>query len=70
MCNFSYGSVIQHINDEHVGSIEMPLFGGKVYESIVADIREYKEKLSRAAMKENEAIGLVESEIARWQEGD
>ena len=69
MCNFSYGSVIQHINDEHVGSIEMPLFGGKVYESIVADVREYKEKLARAAMKENEAIGLVESEIARWQEG-
>lgn len=66
----AYGSVIIHLNEAIIGAIEMPSFGGKVYESIVADVREYKEKLAKAAMKENEAIGLVESEIARWQEGD
>lgn len=63
----SYGSVIQHINDKIVGSMTMPVFKGKVYDSIVADIGEYKEKLAGAADLENEAIDIVEREIESWQ---
>ena len=65
----AYGSVIIHLNEAIIGAIEMPLFGGKVYESIVAGIREYKEKLAQAALKENEAIGMIEREIESWQGG-
>lgn len=65
----SYGSVIQHINDKIVGAMTMPVFKGKIYDSIVRDIEEYKTKLATAADLENEAIGMVEREIASWQEG-
>lgn len=65
----SYGSVIQHINDKIVGSMRMPVFKGKVYDSIVRDIGEYKTKLATAADLENAAIDRVEAEIASWQEG-
>ena len=64
----AYGSVIITINDVFVGTMTMPVFKGKVYDSIVADIGEYKEKLATAADFENEAIDMVEREIESWQE--
>lgn len=64
----AYGSVIITLNETFVGAMTMPMFKGKVYDSIVADIGEYKEKLATAADLENEAIDMVEREIESWQE--
>ena len=66
----AYGSVIITVNDVFIGSMTMPVFKGKVYDSIVADIGEYKDKLATAADLENEAIDMVEREIESWQEGN
>lgn len=63
----AYGSVIITLNETFVGAMTMPVFKGSVYDSIVADIGEYKEKLATAADLENEAIGMVEREIESWQ---
>ena len=67
--SIAYGSVIIHVNEAFVGAMTMPMFKGKVYDSIVEDIGEYKEKLATAADFENEAIDMVEREIESWQEG-
>lgn len=42
-------------------------FKGKVYDSIVSNVGEYKEKLATAADLENEAIDMAEREIASWR---
>ncbi len=65
----AYGSVIITLNEAFVGAMTMPVFKGKVYDSIVADIGEYKDKLATAADLETEAIDMVEREIESWQEG-
>ena len=66
----AYGSVIITLNETFVGAMTMSVFKGKVYDSIVADIGEYKDKLAGAADLENEAIDMVEREIESWQEDD
>lgn len=59
-----FGSVIQHINEEQLGNILIP----------VLDINKVEEKIERycsfmndAIIKENQAIQLVEKEIESWQ---
>lgn len=64
----AYGSVIITLNEAFVGAMTMPVFKGQVYDSIVTDIGEYKDKLATAADLENEAIDMVEREIESWQE--
>ena len=64
----AYGSVIITLNEAFVCAMTMPVFKGKVYDSIVADIGEYKDKLATAADLENEAIDMEEREIESWQE--
>lgn len=59
-----FGSVIQHINEEQLGNIFMPILD--VYK-IERQIEKYCLFLNEAIIKENQAISLVEKEIESWQ---
>ena len=63
----AYGSVIIELNKYHLGAMTIPILPSGIYQNIVTEIGAYKEKLSSAAEKENEAIRLVEEEIEKWQ---
>lgn len=60
-----FGSVIQHINEEQLGNIFMPILD--VYK-IERQIEKYCLFLNEAIIKENQAISLVEKEIESWQQ--
>lgn len=60
-----FGSVIQHINEEQLGNIFMPILD--VYK-IERQIEKYCLFLNEAIIKENEAISLVEKEIESWRQ--
>jgi restriction endonuclease S subunit len=63
----AYGSVIQHINEEFVGAIEVPLLNRDEIKIITAKIKDYVVKFDFAIKAENQAISLVEKEIASCQ---
>lgn len=60
-----FGSVIQHINEEQLGNIFMPILD---VNKIERQIEKYCLFLNEAIIKENEAISLIEKEIESWQQ--
>jgi type I restriction enzyme S subunit len=60
-----FGSVIQHINEEQLGNILMPILN---VDRIERQIEKYCLFLNGAIIKENQAISLVEKEIESWQQ--
>ena len=66
--NFSaYGSVIITLNETMIGDIRIPILPKEQMDLVIALAESYKNKLSEAAEKENEAIRLIEEEIEKWQ---
>ena len=66
--NFSaYGSVIITLNETMIGDIRVPILPQEQKDHIIELSGYYKDKLSEAAEKENEAIRLIEEEIEKWQ---
>ena len=63
----AFGSVIIHLNEIMVGDIKVPILPDAQKEAIIQLAEHYKDKLSEAAEKENEAIRLIEEEIEKWQ---
>ncbi|WP_297085447.1 hypothetical protein [uncultured Draconibacterium sp.] len=63
----AYGSVIQHINEEYVGEIKVPILPSETYNKIVTNIKAHIQLLDKAINLENEAINLIETEIDSWQ---
>ena len=64
----SYGSVIEHLNENYVGDIKVPLLDDKLIKTIEKKIDIHLENINNAILKENLAIELVEKEIESWQE--
>lgn len=64
----SYGSVIQHLNEDYIGDIRVPLLKKDSIIQIETLIKEHLSKLNQAITNENQAIDLVEKEIESWQE--
>ena len=58
-----FGSVIQHINEEQLGNILIPILD---VDKIERQIEKYCLFLNEAIIKENQAISLVEKEIESW----
>lgn len=63
----AYGSVIITLNEDYIGNINLPLIDDKVRSKIVLSINQYLTKMDKATNNENQAISLVENEIALWQ---
>jgi type I restriction enzyme S subunit len=63
----SYGSVIQHLNEEYVGNIKVPILNKTVIKEIDNKVEKHVELLNKAILKESEAIDLIEKEIESWQ---
>lgn len=67
--SLAIGTAIPEMTPKHIATVRIPRPNrdlGKI-ERLVS---EYISKRVKSNNMENEAIGLVESEIARWQEGD
>ncbi|MFV0467562.1 MAG: restriction endonuclease subunit S [Dysgonomonas sp.] len=60
-----FGSVIQHINEDQLGNILIPILD---VDKIEKQIEKYCLFLNKAIIKENQAISLVEKEIESWQQ--
>lgn len=63
----SYGSVIQHLNEDYIGDIKVPILETKNIQSIEDKIKLHLEYLNRAVINENKAINLIEKVIESWQ---
>ena len=63
----AFGSVIQHINEEFVGNLTVPIISETENKIVVENITEYMNLINTAILKENQAIQLVEKEIEQWQ---
>lgn len=63
----SFGSVIITLNEELIGNIEVPIINDIDKDAIVKLINDYQKKMDASTLKENQAIQLVENEIAQWQ---
>ncbi len=65
--SLKYGAVIERVEPFHIESIPVYIPDTIIYEKIVRDIKEYKEKLYSAFKSEEEAISILEKEIESWQ---
>lgn len=63
----AFGSVIITLNEELIGNIEVPIINDIDKYSIIKLINDYQKKMDASTLKENQAIQLVENEIAQWQ---
>lgn len=63
---FTYGSVIQHIESQHLELVPIPKLGKDEYEKIVSLTCESIKKIEAAKEKELKAIRMVEEEIEKW----
>lgn len=63
----SYGSVIQHLNEDYVGDIKVPIFSHGIIEEINISVKKHVDFLNEAILKEKSAIKLIENEIESWQ---
>lgn len=63
----SYGSVIQHLNEDYIGNVKVPILHKTVIQEINEKIKKHVELLNNAILKENESIDLIEKEIESWQ---
>ncbi len=64
----SYGSVIQHLNEEYIGEIKIPILQVQYVNKIGELIKQHLENINSAIILENQAIDLIEKEIESWQE--
>ena len=65
---FSYGSVIQHIESQHIELLPIPLFNDNLTTKISSLVCSNITKIEQAKEKELQAISLVESEIEKWNQ--
>lgn len=63
----SYGSVIQHLNEDYIADIKVPVLDPKKIRFIEEKITQHIHDLNQAILMENKAIKLVEKEIESWQ---
>lgn len=63
---FTYGSVIQHIESQHLELVPIPNLKNEEYEKIVTLACESIKKTEIAKAKEIKAIRMVEEEIEKW----
>lgn len=64
----AFGSVIITLNEELIGNIEIPILSDLETVKIVENISNYQKNIDLAVKYENQAIQLVETEIAQWQQ--
>lgn len=64
----SFGSVIQHLNEEYVGDIKIPVLQANNIRKINEMMIKHLESSNMAIIKENQAIDIIEKEIESWQE--
>lgn len=64
----SFGSVIQHINEDYIGSLLVPVFSEAEIRKVSDNIFRYINLMNSAILQENQAIKLVEKEIEQWQQ--
>lgn len=63
---FTYGSVIQHIEAQHLELVPVPLLDKDLMEQIDGLVSSYVTKIEESKEKEITAINMVETEIERW----
>jgi type I restriction enzyme S subunit len=63
----SYGSVIQHLNENYIGDIKVPILNKEIVNLINSKIRNHIKFFNEAILKENQAINHIENEIESWQ---
>jgi restriction endonuclease S subunit len=63
----SYGSVVQHLNEDYIGDIKIPLLDKNTMKIISDKVKTHLQNLNEAIQRENLAINLVEKEIESWQ---
>jgi len=63
---FTYGSVIQHIEAQHLELVPIPLLDKDLMEHINGLVSSYVTKIEESKQKEIAAINMIESEIERW----
>jgi type I restriction enzyme S subunit len=68
MQSSAFGSVIITLNENLIGSIEIPILDDKYKIKIVDKIKQYVNKVDLATSKESQAIHLIEKEIDSWQQ--
>ena len=65
---YTYGSVIQHIEAEHLRGIPIPIIGEDARNEIDKLMGEYVKMIEDSKSFEIKAINLVEDEISKWTE--
>lgn len=63
---YTYGSVIQHIESQHILNIQVPIFEQNETSYIVENIRCYISNIEKAKELEIQAIQMIEQEIEKW----
>lgn len=65
---YSYGSVIPQVEPHHIALIPIPILAEEIEEGIHVMIIKYVENIELAKQKETQAIQMIETEIAQWQQ--
>lgn len=63
---FTYGSVIQHIEAQHLELVPIPLLNKDLMEQIENLVSSFVAKIELSKQKEIAAINMVEAEIEKW----
>lgn len=63
---FTYGSVIQHIESQHLELVPIPLLEKDTMKLINSLVSSYVSKIEISKEKETKAISMVEQEIEKW----
>lgn len=63
----AFGSVIQHIDENYLLKVPIPILSKENQKSIIADIQIFRVNYDKAIENENKAIELIEKEIESWQ---
>ncbi|MFN8435997.1 MAG: restriction endonuclease subunit S [Cytophagales bacterium] len=67
MKSSAFGSVIITLDESLVSNIEIPIGDDNLVKKITNNIRSYIRKQDQAIDMENQAISIIENEIASWQ---
>lgn len=63
----AFGSVIQHIDEQLLASIPIPLLSKNEQSEVIDNVQKYRDNYDLAIQLENKAIQLIETEIESWQ---
>ncbi|MFT3738467.1 MAG: restriction endonuclease subunit S [Breznakibacter sp.] len=63
----AFGSVIQHIDEQLLASIPIPLLSKTEQSEVIDNVQKYRDNYDLAIQLENKAIQLIETEIESWQ---